>query len=94
MDIIKHITPRWKKVGCKLEIDSVNIELIDAGHLSDPEACCKDMIATWVRGKGKQPATWTTLVKVLKDEKFLALADYVEQLVSSFKAGYDSIYSY
>ena len=41
----------------------------------------------WLVGRGREPATWATLVKILKNAKFTALADDVERLVPLLVGG-------
>ena len=45
------------------------------------------MMKTWLNGKGKQPATWANLVKILRNAEFSVLADDVEKLVASIVGG-------
>lgn len=40
--------------------------------------CCKGMFALWLQGKGRQPATWTVLLELLKDFKQTGLVDEVQ----------------
>ena len=75
--IIENISAKWKKVGILFNFDPTGctIDLIDARHPSDPEACCTDMMKMWLEGRGRKPASWATLVEVLKNAKFNNLAD-------------------
>ena len=57
------------------------IDLIGADHPLDHVACCTEMMQKWVGGRGRQPANWATLVRVLRDAEFSVLAGGVEQLV-------------
>ena len=81
--IIKNVSAKWKKVGTLFNFDPTGytVDLIDSRHPSDPEAGCTDMMKVWLGGRGRQPATWATLVEVLKNAEFNTLADEVEQLV-------------
>ena len=36
------------------------------------------ILQEWVNGRGKQPVTWATLVKVLRDIELSTLADSIE----------------
>ena len=82
--IIQNIAAKWKAVGIHFNFDpnGNTINLIDARHPLNPEACCTDIVTLWLEGKGRNPATWATLVKVLRNTEFNVLADEVEQLVS------------
>ena len=83
IEIISDIAAKWHKVGIHLNFDPTGhtLDLIHARHPSDPEACCTDMMKRWLGGRGKQPANWATLLRVLKDAEFCVLAEEVEQLL-------------
>ena len=74
--IIKSIAAKWKVVGIHLNFDPTGntIVLIGTHHPLDPEACCTEMMMEWLGGRGRQPANWATLVRVLRDAEFSALA--------------------
>ena len=59
------------------------IDTIAASNPLKPVACCTDMMKEWLGGRGRQPATWATLVKILRNAEFIVLADDVEHLVPS-----------
>ena len=61
------------------------INTIAASNPLKPVACCTDMMMKWLGGRGRQPATWATLVKILRNAQFTVLADDVEQLVPSLE---------
>ena len=81
--IIESIASKWKVVGIHLNFDPTGntINYIGANHPFDPEACCTEMMMKWLGGRGRQPANWATLVRVLKNAGFSVLAVVVEQLV-------------
>ena len=86
VEIIKHIAPEWKTVGIHLNFDPTGytINTIEATNPLKPVACCTNMMMEWLGGKGRQPATWVTLVEILRNAEFSALADELEQVVPSF----------
>ena len=45
------------------------------------------MMKEWLRGSGRQPANWATLVAVLRNAGFSELAGQVEQLVPTLTDG-------
>ena len=89
MRIIKSIAAKWKVVGIHLNFDptGTTIDLIGARHPSDPEVCCTEMMQKWLGGRGRQPANWATLVRVLRDAEFSVLAGDVEQVVLTLVEG-------
>ena len=38
------------------------------------ESCCRTMFQHWLEGNGRQPASWTSLLEVLRDSEFISLA--------------------
>ena len=47
-------------------------------HLNDAERINTEILQEWLTGRGKQPVTWATLVKVLCDIKLSVLASEIE----------------
>ena len=41
------------------------------------------ILKKWLRGEGKQPVTWGTLVQVLKDSDLKSVAKEIEAAISS-----------
>ena len=89
MRIIKSIAAKWKVVAIHLDFDPTGntIVLIGTHHPLDPEACCTEMMMEWLGGRGRQPANWATLVRVLRDAEFSVLAGDVEQVVPTLEEG-------
>ena len=86
--IIENIAAMWKTVGILFNFDRTGytIDLIDVhhdiehyiGHPSKPIACCTNMMKLWLRGRGRKPISWATLVEVLRNTRFNTLANEVE----------------
>ena len=58
--IIESVAPKWKELGDLPGFDpeGQTLELIEAiNQLKGPVACCQEMFATWLKGKGRE-ATW------------------------------------
>ena len=63
------------------------VKIMARKHLNDAEEINTEILQEWLTGRGKQPVTWPTLVKVLDDIELSSLADEIEavkcpQLVS------------
>ena len=67
MEIIKSIAAQWRTVGIHMDFDPTGhtIDLIGADHPLNHVACCTEMMQEWLGGRGRQPANWATLVRVL-----------------------------
>ena len=46
-------------------VNLVKVKSIKSKHQSDPSQINAEILEEWLAGKGKQPATWATLVEVL-----------------------------
>ena len=89
MEIIKSIAAQWRTVGIHMDFDPTGhtIDLIGADHPLNHVACCTEMMQKWLGGRGRQPANWATLVRVLKNAGFSVLAGDVEQVVPTLTEG-------
>ena len=91
MRIIESIAAKWKVVGIHLDFDPTGstIDLIGADHPLNHVACCTEMMQKWLGGRGRQPANWATLVRVLRDAsaEFSVLAGELEQVVPTLVEG-------
>ena len=55
--------------------DGRKLDLIEANQrVNGPAACCTEMFQTWLKGAGRQPASWDIVVELLEDceQKYLA----------------------
>ena len=78
--IIESVAPQWKELGDLLDFDpeGQTLELIEANHqMRGYVACCREMSATWLKGKGKE-ATWEVLIELLDDIDQSELAKQVK----------------
>ena len=70
VEIIKALAPRWYDFGDYLDFDPTGekLEQIKAESLHEgPTVCCRNMFQHWLKGNGRQPATWETLIELLED---------------------------
>ena len=87
--IIANLAPYWKYFGVHLDFDETGrtLDLIDRDNQYNSRDCCKKMMEDWLSGQGRQPATWTTLIEMLKEAKYNILAMDLEEVVLSLKDG-------
>ena len=68
--VMKRVAWKWEKLATMLELDN-NGRKIDAIRRDfwgvGVEICCMQAIHHWVRGEGKTPVSWRTLLKCLED---------------------------
>ena len=82
VSVLKSIAPQWKNFGLLFDfdeagetLDRIECEMIHSG----PVACCHKMFQHWLDGNGScQPATWGTLITLLKDDGYCHKADQLE----------------
>ena len=82
--IIAHVAADWGSIAINMDFDpnGRTHSTIQASNHGDVTKCCEAMFKTWLRGEGKQPATWSTLIEILNDCSFKVLADKVEKVLS------------
>ena len=83
MKIISTIAAKWEKFGILLDFDETGriLDRIAKDHPSDAERCCTQMMKEWLEGRGRQPATWATLIDLLKDADINDLTQQLEMMV-------------
>ena len=83
LEIIKTIAPKWKKFGIHFDFDEQGhtLDIIGKNHSLDSTECCTEMMKKWLEGMGRQPATWATLIELLKDAEYNDLAHQVEDML-------------
>lgn len=47
--------------------NGVKVEAISMKHNNNAENISQEILSKWLRGMGKQPVTWSTLIEVLRD---------------------------
>ena len=83
MEIIHTIAPHWRHLGYLLDFDNMGrtVDLIAREHPLNPVDCCAAMLIEWLKGRGSQPTTWATLIKLLKDADINDLAQDLEEML-------------
>ena len=80
--VVKRVAWQWEKLATTLELDNDGRK-IDAIRRDfwgvGVEICCMQAIHHWVRGEGKGPVSWRTLLKCLKDIECAQIAEDIEK---------------
>ena len=81
--IMTTVAAKWKDFGYLLDFDETGRTLnrIAKDHPLDAEECCAQMMREWLEGRGSQPATWATLIDLLKDAEINDLAQQLEEMI-------------
>ena len=80
MNIPVEIATKYVQFGTFL-LDDRNgsrVKIMARKHHYDAEQINTEILQEWLTGRGKQPVTWTTLVKVLRDIELSTLAGEIE----------------
>ena len=80
INILQEISTKYYDFGVLLLKDGTGAKLRNVIHKykHDAEQINQEILEQWIDGKGKQPVTWGTLVKVLRDVKPTTLASDIE----------------
>ena len=60
-------------------MEQIKLNLIEANQsVNGPVACCTEMFQTWVKGAGRQLASWDLVIELLEDCEQTYLAQQVK----------------
>ena len=65
--LIHTVATNWKTVADRLYFKNYDINRIERANHSRKVSACRAMFNEWLNGEGRQPATWNTLIKVLRE---------------------------
>ena len=78
--VVKRVAWQWEGLATTLELDNDGRK-IDAIRRDfwgvGVEICCMQAIHHWVRGEGKGPVSWRTLLKCLEDMECAQIAEEI-----------------
>ena len=63
--------------------DGAKVEQIKSDCREKAAAIVREILSQWVRGQGRQPVTWKTLIEVLNIIKLTELASSIQTALSS-----------
>ena len=70
----------WDSVALRLHFESYVISRIERDH---PQQCIQASITVfteWIKGKGRQPSSWHTLIEALKETRLQSVASDLEYI--------------
>ena len=80
--IINITASRWKFLATRLHFDPSDISRIRSDNPTECYDACWQVCSEWLKGIGRKPTTWTTLIKVLEEADFAETAKDVENIIS------------
>ena len=81
INILKEIGTNYSALGPLLLNDNSGevIKAIVSEHQRNVDAINQEILTRWLKGSGKQPVAWSTLIEVLKDVELLELAEMIKK---------------
>ena len=79
--VIKRVAANWEDVALQLHFEGYDIDAIarDANHKT--ESACRTMFTKWLKGEGRKPTTWKTLITVLDEADLSVVAEELSGLL-------------
>ena len=80
IDISEQIGNKYKRFGILLldDPDGVRVNAIERKHHEEAKEINFEIFQKWIKGSGKKPMTWKTLIDVLFDIGLSALAEDIK----------------
>ena len=80
INIPQEIGTKYTRFGCLLLEDSTGakVQNIEHKHGKDAERINTEILQEWIKGRGKEPVSWRTLIEVLRDVELSTLASEIE----------------
>ena len=80
VNIVKQIGTHYTSLGPQLLNDDNGAvtTAITNEHKEKADAINQEILTRWLRGQGKKPVTWSTLIDVLRDVELSELADEIQ----------------
>ena len=74
MRVIKQAAAKWEAVATRLYFESHDISRIREDYHQQTVKACRTVFIEWLEGKGRNPTTWNTLIKILEEADLSELA--------------------
>lgn len=76
--VIERVASEWEKVATRLHFDGPDIRRIRKDNHFQCIESCRAVFIEWIKGKGRHPATWQILIKVLREADLSEVASDLE----------------
>ena len=85
LKVSQTVGPHYSTFGILLLNDTTGSRLasMEIECTNSPERVTRKILGEWLEGKGLKPVSWETLVKTLRDTELSALADEIQQKLST-----------
>ena len=88
INIAEEIADEYKMFGTFLLEDDTGqkVRSMEIKHHFDPSKINTQILEEWIKGKGKQPLTWGTLIEVLREIELTTLANDISTIKCDMKS--------
>ena len=84
--VISRTSAAWERVAIRLHFEGHEIKNIKRDHHFQIGDACSTMYTDWLEGKGRQPATWETLIKALEEADLSELASDLKDVLGEYSS--------
>ena len=81
INVIKAVAPSWEKFALYLTMDSNMIDIWKRDAYQVEDAAMK-LFDHWLKGNGRQPISWKTLIQALHENDLSIIATKVEEILT------------
>ena len=79
--VISQASATWERIAIRLHFKGYEIRRICRDHHFQTGDACSTMFIEWLEGKGRQPATWETLIEALEEADLSELASNLKDVL-------------
>lgn len=76
------VAAKWEGLAAQLKFKPGVIDIIERDHKGCSEDAFDDLMKRWLKGAGKQPPSWRTLLQALDAADFKTLASDVKKVLN------------
>ena len=92
IDIVEEIGTDYELFGTLLLEDNNGnkIKIIEKSERGDVVRIVVEILRQWLKGKGRRPVTWQTLIQCMRDTNLNVLSDHIESSLTKQDEGLNS----
>ena len=80
--VIARVAPIWQQFATRLHFEFHDIMCIEEDYHLQSLKCSRRVMMEWLNGKGRQPRTWATVIKALKECELSEVAKDIEVILA------------
>ena len=79
--VIKKVATTWEEVALSLHFEASDVSRIERDNHQQSVQASRVVFSEWLEGRGRQPTTWGTLIKALKEAGLQTVANDLERIL-------------